>query len=134
MGAWEIGSFDNDDALDWLAELEECEDEAVLAETLRAVTDLGDGYLEAPEASEGLAAAEIIAALKGRPVVNLPENARAWVEAHRELEVSELVPMAREAVERVRGESELKELWDESDEAPKWYGTLDDLERRLNGR
>lgn len=43
MGAWGYGSFENDDALDWLAELE---DVSQLEEALDAVITNGGEYIE----------------------------------------------------------------------------------------
>ena len=38
MGAWDFGPFDNDDAGDWLYDLEKSSDTSVIAEALRKVT------------------------------------------------------------------------------------------------
>lgn len=132
MGAWDIGPFDNDDASDWLFELEDSRDTSAIADALSAIIDLGEDYAEAPECSNAIAAAEVIAALRSHPAAKLPDTVQAWVEENQELEVSDLVPTAQTVVQRIRTESELKELWDESDDAGKWYATLDDLSARLS--
>ena len=46
VGAWGAGSFENDAALDWVAELEAADGPEVLDRALRRVTEAGDGYLE----------------------------------------------------------------------------------------
>ncbi len=132
MGAWDFGPFDNDDASDWLYDLEESSDLSLLANAFRAVTDAGGDYLEAPDCCNALAAAEIVAALLGNPIAKLPDNARAWVDAHSGLDASSLVPAAQAAIQQIRSKSELKELWEESDDARKWRGTLDDVSDRLS--
>jgi hypothetical protein len=132
MGAWDFGPFDNDDAGDWLYELEKSSDTSVIAEALHRVTNIGDEYLEAPDCSSAIAAAEVVAALRDHPVGKFPDNAKQWVATHGSLKADTLVPSALAALQRIRTNSELKELWDESDEAPKWYATLDDLTDRLN--
>ncbi len=132
MGAWDIGPFDNDDAADWLYALEASSDISTIAAALGVITDIGDEYLEAPDCWNALAAVEIIAALRGHPIATLPDNAKAWVEAHREFDVSSLVPTAQAVIQRIRSNSELNELWDESEEAAKWHATLDDVCARLN--
>lgn len=71
MGAWGSGSFDNDDALDWVNDLEGSKGTAVIEFALQAVLDESD-YLEAPECSAALCAAEVVAALKGAPGQGLP--------------------------------------------------------------
>ena len=138
MGAWDIGPFDNDESMDWLAELADTDDTdaALLESTLRAVVDLRDPYLEALEAWNGLAAAEMVAALRGHTVKELefPEEASVWVEEHRGLDVSELVPLALTVVERVKADSELKELWEASPNTANWLTTLDDLSARLKAK
>lgn len=131
MGAWDIGVFDNDDASDWLYELEDSSDTEVLAVALNNISLVDDDYLEAPECSIALAASEVVAALKGRPFVSLPEIVQSWVEEHRELDVNALVPVSQAAVDRIRRNSELQELWAESGQADEWRSALDDLSARL---
>ena len=132
MGAWNFGPFDNDDAGDWLSELEQSADTSVIADALHRVTNIGDEYLEALDCSKAIAAAEVVAALRGHPVSDFLDNAKQWVDAHRTLDAAALVPTAIAAIQRIRTNSELKELWDESAKAPKWYATLDDVTNRLS--
>ena len=131
MGAWDFGPFDNDYARDWLYELEESTDTSVIAKALHKVADIGDGYLKAPDCSNAIAAAEVIAALRGHPVSDFPANAKQWVEANQTLDTAALVSVAVAALKRIRTNSELKELWDESPESPNWHATLDDVAHRL---
>ena len=65
MGAWGTGVFDNDTACDWVGELVESSDLSRIETTLDNVLQAGSGYLEAPEAEEALAAAEVVARLQG---------------------------------------------------------------------
>lgn len=52
MGAWGVGSFENDDAMDFIAELQ-AGGISVVRDALQEVAELGtDDYLEAPMASE----------------------------------------------------------------------------------
>ncbi|MFC4394683.1 DUF4259 domain-containing protein [Arthrobacter sedimenti] len=127
MGAWGYLPFENDDALDWLEELE-----AGGADVIRqALAKAGDRYVEAPDGAIALAAAEVTAASQGNPLGDLPENVTDWVTAHGLEITAEDVEMAVEAVERVAAEkSELAELWDDADE-PEWRESLDDLTERL---
>lgn len=134
MGAWGINAFENDAAADWLYELEECSDLSVISAALTAVTQIGNEYLEAPDCCNALAAAEIVAALQGRPLPDLPDNAKEWVDAHHKLDAAGLVPAALAAINRVRNNSELRELWGETDEVTTWLMSLDDLVGRLKAR
>jgi hypothetical protein len=127
MGAWGYLPFENDDALDWLDELEAGGAEVVRA----AVANAGDRYIEAPEGAVAIAAAEVTSACQGNPQGDLPENVATWVTAHGAELGAEDVELALEAVGRVAGEkSELAELWDDADE-PEWRESLDDLSGRL---
>jgi hypothetical protein len=127
MGAWGFLPFENDDAMDWLDELEAGDAEVVRG----ALAHAGDGYVQAPEGSVAIAAAEVTSAAQGNPPGDLPENAASWVTAHG-LEIGpEDVELALQVVERIAGEdSELAELWDDADE-PEWREALADLSERL---
>lgn len=136
MGAWGHGSFENDDALDWVYALEADGVEAIRS-ALAAVLE-ADGYVEAPEASMALAAAEVVAALRLRPAADLPEEVTAWVAAHAALDpmaVGDLARLADGAVARVLApeDSELYELWYEGgdDVGDPWRQTLTALRERL---
>lgn len=114
MGAWSTGSFDNDDAMDFVARLESDGADAIQA-ALAEVTGLdAQHYLEAPEASCAIAAAEIVAAARDGDVSRLPDDAREWLDDCRDSIVApSLLASAHRAVERVLSHSELKELWEE---------------------
>ena len=127
MGAWGYLPFENDDALDWLDELEAGGLEVVRG----ALAKPGNGYAEAPEGSVAIAAADITAACQGSSSGDLPENVADWVTAHGAGLTAEDVELALEAVGRVAGEeSELAELWDDADE-PEWREFLEGLSERL---
>ncbi len=132
-GAWDTGPFDNDDALDWVWELEESTDLSVVKAALEAVSKSGS-YIEAPTASAALAAAEVVAALKGNPHAQLPEEVTAWADARSLGGNEDLVALAIEVVERVQdsSDSELAQLWSDSEELrDSWAAGLADLEKRL---
>jgi hypothetical protein len=127
MGAWGLQSFENDDALDWLAELADSADLSVL----KAALEFEEDYIEAPEACNALAAAEVVLALLGKPRVGLPKEAREWV-AQNPLDAKPLVNLAIHALTLVLGEnSELKELREESDKLDLWQRDVHDLLSRL---
>jgi hypothetical protein len=89
-------------------------------------------YLEAPEGSAALAAAEVVAAARGHPAALLPDEVTAWLRSNR-AEVSQLdTALALSAVDRVLAEkSELRELWMDGGDA--WMEGVQDLRRRLMG-
>ena len=128
MGAFSIDNFDNDDAADWLADLAEPTATLQLAAALK----LDDsGYLEAPQCSVALAAAEIVAALGGHPSSSLPDKAAAIVDRLGVAARPALTHAAIRAVKLVAQGSELQELWDETEDAAAWHQLLRDLQSRL---
>ncbi|MCE9521423.1 MAG: DUF4259 domain-containing protein [Alphaproteobacteria bacterium] len=132
MGAWATDSFANDDALDWLIDFAEAPTIEMLRDTLELVTTLdAEDELEAPDCSEAIAAAEIVAALNGRPAANLPDDLKTWLQSDHRLDAKALTTLAAKAVKRIVQGSELQELWAESDDAKKWLADMADLERRL---
>src|SRR5215468_1909995 len=64
MGAWGHGSFENDDAADWVHEFELQGASAVVSALEYISRFPEEEYLEAPGASVAIAAAEIVAAAR----------------------------------------------------------------------
>ena len=114
MGTWGVGYFENDDALDFIAELEELSDpEPRIAELF--AESKSDEYLEAPIAAQLVA---VIAVILGK-------NAKHQIKSS--------VPKSAmiEACKMVRG-SELAELWEDSDEYNlAWVNGIQKLEQEL---
>lgn len=130
MSAWEAGSFDNDDAADWASDFTDEPNKKLVESALEAVTDIGDEYLEASESSTAIAAAEVVAALQGAPHPNLPEELQASLSDSKITVDQNLIDLALKAIERIKTNSELKELWEE-DDASEWLAAVNDLEERL---
>jgi hypothetical protein len=124
MGAWDIGVFGNDEAADWSFELQEAEDfEEFLADTFSLGED--EEYLEAPDGSSIVAAAAVVAASAGTIVKGFPADLKAWLEG-KEAALRGMSSVALAALKRVRAEnSELKDLWEETEEFATWGETLD---------
>jgi len=134
MGAWSHESFGNDDACDFAATVSEADDLSAVDAILDVVMQVGSGYLEAPEASQAIAAAEVIARLQGNWGLRDAYSADmdAWVERTKIVPTKELALKAKRAVKRIVTEpSELLELWQEGGESEKWMDAVRDLERRL---
>ena len=130
MGAWGHGGFDNDDALDFVAELAAGETWGPAAAALASVIEVGPDYLEAPAASKALAAGEVITAAVGRPPTKLPVEVAAWV-ARATAPDRGLIETAHRAIERVLKDSELRDLWNESPKASTWRREVEELLARL---
>lgn len=133
MGAWGGGSFENDDALDWMGRLLQAADLSVVASTLEIATE-SSGYLLADEAAEVVAAAETAAALLGRPAPSLPPEVADWVGAHPSDGSERLALAATLALDVVENGSELRELWEEAggDSLASWRAAVYDLRARLS--
>jgi hypothetical protein len=128
MGAWETGPFENDTAMDWVADLERTGAQAVRT----ALSVAADGYVEAPAGEEVVAAAEVVASALGEPGPKLPEAVRRWIATNADELSPEDVTLARGAMKRVVSEdSELRELWVDDAEDEDWPKAMEDLQRRL---
>lgn len=131
-GAWESGSFDNDDALDWAGQCIRTTGIALISTTLNGA--LTEGYLEAPDCSAAIAAAEVVAASKGKAAKSLPKELSAWLERQQKAELAKLAPLAAKAVSRILNgpKSELLELWLENKkDFPIWKRNMQDLIARV---
>jgi FAD/FMN-containing dehydrogenase len=127
VGAWGTGSFENDDAVDWVAGLD-----AITPEELRRILERAaddPGYLEAPAASIAVAASDVVAALNGFPAEGAPGKIAEWTGKH--ACTPELKAAAVRALERVRRSSEVKDLWMEADGLNEWIGAVRELQGRL---
>ncbi|QQQ18711.1 DUF4259 domain-containing protein [Brevundimonas vitis] len=118
MGTWGLAAFENDDAGDFLYEIEEAGSWVPAVQAMQKVI-LTFGYLEAPESQRGLAAATLVAAARSRSEVTVSEDAAALLDM--------LPPppplsawLAKRTIGRVLNRSELQELWAEGSELEDW--------------
>ncbi len=130
MGAWGIGNFDNDEAADWTFQLDKFDGTAIITATLEEITN-ADDYLDVGECAIALAAAEVVAALKGHPAADLPEEVSYWISYREPRWDSRLVEIARKAVTRIKTDSELQVLFEESAEYEGWLAVQENLLQRL---
>jgi len=129
MGAWGVQAFENDDAMDFAADLVDADSLDVVATSFEAIVP-GE-YLEAPDCCIALAAAEVVAALRGSTGTSLPQDVSAWARSTALRPDDALLDAARQAVGRIGERSELKELWQDSDHFDVWMQAVRDLETRL---
>jgi hypothetical protein len=130
MGAWDIGSFDNDDALDWVFELEKVRDFSILEEAFETVIDQKGDMPDATDCSIALCAAEVLAGLLDNPVSDVPDEVLEWIEDKPEPS-EELIKLGLKAIAVILDESELKELWLEADEYQDWEDNVTSLVENL---
>jgi len=126
--AWGTGSFENEYAADWLAKLGTMAPDD-LAQIFAQAAD-HPGYLEARAASVVVAAAEAIAALNGSSARGVPPEIIKWT-TNQQASTPELRVLALRALERVRKDSELKDLWLEADGLNDWIAAIQDLQTRV---
>ncbi len=131
MGCWGVGNFQNDDALDWLGDLQDGLGFGAVERVLNA--RLNVAYIEAPDASESLAASEVVAALLGRPSGDLPVDVARWVSENRGQDASTYRETALHNVRAIlSGNSELRDRWKENEaDYPFWKATQESLIARL---
>lgn len=135
MGTWAVDAFGNDFAQDWAADLHEVSNMDAVAETLDVVLQ-GGGELEAPLAAEGLVAVEVLARLQGKGGEQTEDSAMVdeWVEARKAKHKprADLSEKAQKAIERILSEqSELRQLWQESEHYEAWRASVLALQARL---
>ena len=131
MGAWSHEPFGNDTAADWAYGLEEAKDLAYIEEALNKVLECGTEYLEAPEAEEALAAIEVIAKLIGKGTQSdaYTESVDTWVSASNLKPQPSLLKKAQQVINRIiADESELLELWQESEDSEAWRASISQLQ------
>jgi hypothetical protein len=131
MPGWGTGSFENEDAQNFLRQLSSFGIDDLRSILTRAADN--DDYLEAPDSSVAVAAAEIVATAKGKPPQTVPGEIAEWVGKIEGAPSSEMSELTRRAVERVRTNSELKDLWLQAEGLNEWSAVLRDLENRLSG-
>lgn len=136
MGAWGAGSFENDDALDWAADVKALADLERPFEELTALDEdpeaTEEPYVDVDLASAVIAAAESVAAMMGRIAPDMPEDLQKRLEKLGQPDAA-LVEKAKFAVSRVLMDSELLELWSEDEDDPnEWNIAITGLIDRLN--
>jgi hypothetical protein len=142
MGAWGPDHFDNDKAMDFLADFETSNDPSIIRAALQAVVDhgpnksLADGstdWLTTRMCEKALAAAEIVAGWIGRPSPTLPSDAVKLVLRHMTYCELDMISLAREAIRIINIDSELNGLWKDTgaDGWNRWNKCVKNLEDRL---
>ncbi|MEU1284031.1 DUF4259 domain-containing protein [Kitasatospora sp. NPDC005856] len=131
MGTWDIGHFDNDSAADFGGRLDGTapgEREAVLWSVLLLAVQ-AEEYLDSDEATDAVAAAALVAAqCPGGAAVTTAYGPKEPVPPL----AAELRPLAVAALDRVVAEeSELAELWDETESGPAWREGIRELREVL---
>ena len=134
MGTWSHEPFGNDTAGDWAYALEERSDYSLVAQAIQSVLDNGPDYLDSDLAVEAVAAAEVLAKALGRGTQAdaYTKAVDAWVASVAAKPSAELLSQARNALTRILGpDSELRELWEDSDDFESWEASMQALQSAL---
>ena len=145
MGTWGYRIFEDDASCDWYDEF--CAGDQsfeTLEDAVEDVIDIED-FLEHEICSGALVTAEIICAAVGQKSKDFPDQDYHTGEDDEDdlpsLEIDRIKPeittefinRAQKAVKKIKkySKSELKQIWDESDDFDKWSAELDNLIQRL---
>jgi hypothetical protein len=132
-GAWGDGSFENDDAMDWVAECVR----ATSPGLVKAAFDraLNADVVEAPDASAAIAAAEVVAASLGKPSPVFPENLKAWLAGQPRAQIAAQAALAERALTKIEDaqHSELRQLWSEG-KLNQWLSKVQALQSRIGSK
>jgi hypothetical protein len=129
MGTWAEGSFENDDALDWLSELYKNPKADLVRTTLeRVVGKTKEERAWSGQEAKAVAAAAIVACWLGKdPPEPLRVGLAEWAQQNLKLTPG-IVQLARQAVQIIKTDSDLRHLWAAQS---KWLRAMDNLEQRL---
>lgn len=133
MGAWSHEPFGNDIANDWAYGLKEISDLSLIEAALDRVL-VGEESPEAPDASEAVAATEVLAKLLGKGTQSDAHTIKvdAWVKVVTARPDAALLRKASNALERIRAEnSELRMLWGARG-AEEWHASISALQSAVS--
>lgn len=126
MGAWSHEPFDNDDAVDLLAQIG---GKGLFAIGAVLQPALIEDCLDAPDASRVVAAAALVAAAQGVDL-SLPRSALEALARLGDIP-HDLVFVARTALQRVVANSELEALWAEGEGYDDWLAGVSRIQQAL---
>ena len=128
MGAWGFKNFENDGAADFVYDVFDNGKKVIFQAIQKIVKAKPDEYLEAPDCEEDLAAIELLAAAKNNQSSDCNPDIIKWLQKNDVLKFKnglfgpkvDLVPLAEKALDRIINDSELRELWEESEQFDEW--------------
>lgn len=135
MGVWSHEPFGNDTANDWAYGLEETTDLSYVEATLDKVLSQGEEYLEAPDAEEAVGAIEVLAKLLGRGSQpdSYTKKVDAWVSKVALRPSQSLLEKAQRVIACILSDdSELLDLWGDSESSEEWRASMEKLRESVN--
>lgn len=132
MGSWDVSPFGNDEAREWLANLiANPSTEPVFRALVTAAKIKNDEFFQAPECERAVAAAEIVACVRDKATADTPPGLKKWLAENKLVVGDQVAQMAIRVLERIAKDSELKQVYDDTDSAEDWYRTLHNIQQRL---
>lgn len=137
MGAWGLNNFENDDAGDWVYDLEKSNDKSIIIKAFDSVLENSE-YIESPDCCEALAAAEVVLAGISKEHSGVTEDVSKWLNKKpglfKKLIIFDSADAAKaiQTINKILDSSELKELWEETDNFEEWKKTEEILIEKLS--
>ena len=136
MGAWSHEPFGNDTSNDWAYDLEETKDLSLIEHAFDNVLEQGAEYLDASIAEEAIGAIEVLAKLLGRGTQTdaYTEKVDEWIKTIQLNPDPALLQKAKHVIARILSkDSELLELWQDSDDFDAWQKSMTRLQAAVSG-
>ncbi len=125
MGTFGVGSFANDEALNWI-------DSFLWKRSFASLSKEVQKFLKKQaHPAKVQAVLEVVAGLHGHPVEDFPAELLPWTAKNAKKLESELIESSLKAVTVLR-HSSLADLWPDEESKSEWLLGIDDLERRLS--
>lgn len=132
LGSWDVSVFGNDEAKNWLREIVASSRTEPIFRALVLAAKVGaDQFLQAPDCECALAAAELIAAARNKPATELPAEAGKWLAEQQFVAGLQVAELAIRVIERIASNSELKDVWEDTDSSAEWFENIRGLQKRL---
>ncbi len=130
MGSWNNKPFGNDTALDWFYDLEQSKSpHEMILNTLNKVLQQNES--DSSEEEEAIAAVSIIASSAEEPIKGCSAEIKSWINISGFSATSELKKLSVKALDHILNDSELHNLWEESDGLVAWEKQLIKLKNEL---
>ncbi len=138
MGTWSHEPFGNDQACDWAAELKESSGFSAIEEAFdQVIAGKDEDFIDADVGCIAHAAAEVLVQILGQSTEDLEflGGVNQWIAKLSEKPSATLIQKGVLALDLLTQEnSELDELWLDSDDYVEWVANLDTLKEILHSK
>jgi hypothetical protein len=130
MGAWGTRNFENDGSQDWIFDLMDNRDGGLVSDTMARIINNHEP-LEVSDCEEALAAAELVAALVGKPSDDFPEDPLEQLDSLNLIATRALRNQAIATVNKIIAGSGMKNYWEQEGNLDSWMAIETNLIKRL---